>query len=214
MADDRTYAGYWSGFYFVSLREFLMIASIQGQVIHIGEDSIIVEVGGIGYLIFVTKIFHTSLRRGEKISLFTHLVVREDSLTLYGFKDQEEIVLFRELIRVNGVGPRLALETISTHAPNVIKRAVLNKQDEVFAQVSGIGKKTAQKIILTLEDRIMFTEDMVISPESAGINAEVQEALISLGYSVLEAQAALQTIPSESSLDLETRLKIALRFFS
>ncbi len=214
MADDRTYAGYWSGFYFVSLREFLMIASIQGQVIHIGEDSIIVEVGGIGYLIFVTKIFHTSLRRGEKISLFTHLVVREDSLTLYGFKDQEEIVLFRELIRVNGVGPRLALETISTHAPDVIKRAVLNKQDEVFAQVSGIGKKTAQKIILTLEDRIMFTEDMVISPESAGINAEVQEALISLGYSVLEAQAALQTIPSESSLDLETRLTIALRFFS
>jgi Holliday junction DNA helicase RuvA len=191
-----------------------MIASIQGQVIHIGEDSIIVEVGGIGYLVFVTKIFHKSLRRGEKISLFTHLVVRQDSLTLYGFKDQDEIVLFRELIKVNGVGPRLALETLSTHSTDVIKRAVLNKQDEIFAQVSGIGKKTAQKIVLTLEDRITFTEDMVISPESAGVNAEVQEALTSLGYTVLEAQAAIQTIPSDFPLDLETRLTIALRYFS
>lgn len=191
-----------------------MIASIQGQAIHIGEDSIIVEVGGIGYLIYVTKIFHKSLRRGEKISLFTNLVVRQDSLTLYGFKDQDEIVLFQQLIKVNGVGPRLALETLSTHSPDVIKRAVLNKQDEVFAQVSGIGKKTAQKIILTLEDRITLTEDMVISPESAGVNAEVREALTSLGYTVLEAQAALQSIPSDSSLDLETRLTIALRYFS
>lgn len=214
MAGDRTDAGNWFGFYSVSLRDFLMIASIQGQVIQFGEDSIIVEVGGIGYLVFVTKIFHKSLRRGEKISLFTHLVVRQDSLTLYGFKDQDEIVLFRELIKVNGVGPRLALETLSTHSPDVIKRAVLNKQDVIFAQVSGIGKKTAQKIVLTLEDRITFTEDMVISPESAGVNAEVQEALTSLGYTVLEAQAALQTIPSDSPLDLETRLTIALRYFS
>jgi len=191
-----------------------MIASIQGHVIQMGEDSIIVDVGGIGYLVYITKLFLDEIRRGEKISLFTHLVVREDSLTLFGFKDQDEISLFQELIKVNGVGPRLALETLSTHSPDVIKRAVLNKQDEVFAQVSGIGKKTAQKIVLSLEDRITFTDDMVISTESAGINAEVQEALTSLGYTVLEAQAALQTIPSDSPLELETRLTIALRYFS
>lgn len=191
-----------------------MIASIQGQVIQIGKDNLVIEVGGMGFLVFVTEFLVQSHRRGEAVSLFTHLVVREDSLTLFGFQDQEEVSLFQELIKVNGVGPRLALETLSTHTPEVIKRAVLNKQEEIFAQVSGIGKKTAQKILLSLEDRITFTDDHVISPETAGINGEVQEALITLGYSVLEAQAALQTIPDDAPLNLETRLTIALRFFS
>lgn len=191
-----------------------MIASLQGQVIQIGEDNLVVDVGGIGYLVYVTEFLVQSQRRGEAVSLLTHLVVREDSLTLFGFQEQEEVSLFQELIRVNGVGPRLALETLSTHSPDVIKRAVLNKQEEIFAQVSGIGKKTAQKILLTLEDRISFTDAMVISPETAGINAEVQQALVTLGYSVLEAQAALQTLPDDAPMDLETRLTIALRFFS
>jgi len=191
-----------------------MIASLQGKVIQISDDNLVVEVGGIGYLVYVTGFLVQSQRRGEVVSLFTHLVVREDSLTLFGFQEQEEVSLFQELIRVNGVGPRLALETLSTHNPDVIKRAVLNKQEEIFAQVSGIGKKTAQKILLTLEDRISFTDAMVISPETAGINAEVQQALVTLGYSVLEAQAALQTLPEDAPLDLEIRLTIALRFFS
>jgi len=191
-----------------------MIASIQGQVINFGEDFLVVEVSGIGYQVFVTDFMLKSLRRGEKVSLFTQLIVREDSLTLYGFSDQDEISLFQQLIRVNGVGPRLALETLSTHTPDVLKRAVLNKQDEIFAQVSGIGKKTAQKIILSLEDRISYTEDMVISPETAGINSEVQEALFALGYTLLEAQAAIQTIPADAPMDLESRLPIALRYFS
>ena len=191
-----------------------MIASIQGQVIQYGEDFLVIEVGGVGFQVYVTYQLVNSIRRGEKVSLFTHLVVREDSLTLFGFQDQEEVRLFQQLIKVNGVGPRLALETLSTHSPDVIKRAVLNKQEEVFFQVSGIGRKTAQKILLSLEDRITFTDEMVISPETAGINAEVQEALTTLGYSVLEAQAALQTIPDDAPLDLETRLTIALRFFS
>ncbi len=191
-----------------------MIASLQGQVIQIGEDNLVVDVGGIGYLVYVTEFLVQSQRRGEAVSLLTHLVVREDSLTLFGFQEQEEVSLFQELIRVNGVGPRLALETLSTHSPDVIKRAVLNKQEGIFAQVSGIGKKTAQKILLTLEDRISFTDAMVISPETAGINAEVQQALVTLGYSVLEAQAALQTLPDDAPMDLETRLTIALRFFS
>ena len=191
-----------------------MIASIQGQVIQISEDNLIVEVGGIGYLVYVTEFLVQSQRRGETVSLFTHLVVREDSLTIFGLQEQEEVSLFQELIKVNGVGPRLALETLSTHNPDVIKRAVLNKQEEIFAQVSGIGKKTAQKILLSLEDRISFTDEMVTSPETAGINAEVQQALVTLGYSVLEAQAALQALPDDAPLDLETRLTFALRFFS
>lgn len=191
-----------------------MIASIQGKILFSGDDNLVVEVGGIGYLVYVPYILTTTLRRGEKVSLFTHLVVREDSLTLFGFQDQEEVFLFQELIKVNGVGPRLALETLSTHSPDVIKRAVVNKQEEIFSQVSGIGKKTAQKILLSLEDRIPIDDGFVISSETAGINAEVQEALISLGYSILEAQAALQVIPDDVPLDLETRLTYALRYFS
>ncbi len=191
-----------------------MIASIQGKILFSGDDNLVVEVGGIGYLVYVPDILTATLRRGEKISLFTHLVVREDSLTLFGFQDKEQVFLFQELIKVNGVGPRLALETLSTHSPDVIKRAVVNKQEEIFSQVSGIGKKTAQKILLSLEGRIPLDDGFVISPETAGINADVQEALMSLGYSVLEAQAALQVIPDDVPLDLETRLTIALRHFS
>jgi len=191
-----------------------MIASIQGTILLFGEDNLVVDVGGIGYLVYVPAILVNTLRRGEKVSLYTHLVVREDSLTLYGFQDREEVMLFQQLIKVNGVGPRLALETLSTHTAEVIKRAVLNKQEEIFAQVSGIGKKTAQKILLSLEDRIPMEEALIISPETAGINAEVQEALLTLGYSILEAQTALQTIPDDAPLDLETRLTFALRYFS
>lgn len=191
-----------------------MIASIQGHITQLGEDYLVIEVGGIGCQVYVPAFLPDTLRIGEKVSLHTQLIVREDSLTLYGFREQDQVSLFQELIRVNGVGPRLALETLSTHSPEVIKRAVLNKQEQVFAQVSGVGKKTAQKIILSLEDRISFADELVISPEMAGINQEVQEALISLGYSVLEAQAAIQTIPEEAPQDVETRLTIALRFFS
>jgi len=191
-----------------------MIASIQGNVLRIGEDHLIIEVGGIGFQVYVPVQIFDGLRLGKQISLFTELIVREDSLTLFGFQELEELGLFQELIRVNGVGPRLALETLSTHSPDVIKRAILNKQEEVFSQVAGIGKKTAQKIILSLEDRISFADHLMYSSETTGINDEVQEALLSLGYSVLEAQAALQTIPEDAPLDLETRLTIALRFFS
>ena len=191
-----------------------MIASIQGNVIRIGEDFLVVDVGGIGYQVFVPAGLLDGLRLGEAISLLTQLIVREDSLTLFGFQNQDELNLFKELIRVNGVGPRLALETLSTHSPETIKRAVLNKQEEIFSQVSGVGKKTAQKIILSLEDRISFEDQLLISPETVEINMEVQEALATLGYSILEAQAALQTIPEDAPQDLETRLTIALRFFS
>lgn len=191
-----------------------MIASIQGKIIVIGEDHLVVDVGGIGYQVYVPAPLLGSSRRGEKISLFTHLIVRQDALTLFGFIDQEDLFIFQQLIKVNGVGPRLALETLSTHSSEIIKRGVLQKQEAIFSQVAGIGKKTAQKILLSLEDRIPFDEEYVVEPEVEGINSEVQEALISLGYSVLEAQAAVQNVPDDAPLDLETRLTLALRHFS
>ncbi|MBS1249448.1 MAG: Holliday junction ATP-dependent DNA helicase RuvA [Chloroflexi bacterium] len=191
-----------------------MIASIQGKVTLSAEDHLILEVGGIGYQIFVPRPFPEQIRRGEIVSLRTHLVVREDSLTLYGFPTPEEVEIFSQLLGVNGVGPRLAMEILSTHPPETIRRAVIHEQGEIFQQVSGIGKKTAQKIILYLEGRVTVEEGLESFTPPSDVNTEVQEALVALGYSVLEAQAALQTIPSDAPEDVETRLTIALRYFS
>lgn len=191
-----------------------MIASIQGKVLHKDEEYIVLDVGGIGFQVFVPQPYPHQVRMGETLSLHTHLVVREDSLTLYGFPQLDQAEIFDLLLGVNGVGPRLALETLSTHAPEVIRRAVVNRQDGVFSQVSGIGSKTAQKIILYLEDRVMIGEEEEQIPVTSATNAEVQEALVALGYSVVEAQTALQTIPEDAPDDVEERLTIALRHFS
>jgi Holliday junction DNA helicase RuvA len=191
-----------------------MIAHLYGKVIQTGSDFVILEVGGLGFKVFVPHSYPEQVRKGETISLHTHLVVREDSLSLYGFPKSEQVDLFDQLIGVNGVGPRLALETLSTHSPVVIKRAVIHKQDGIFSQVSGIGSKTAQKIILYLEDRVRLREEEEEVPALSNTNAEVQEALVALGYSVVEAQSALQSLPEDAPDDVEERLTIALRYFS
>ena len=191
-----------------------MIASLQGKLSLIESDYLVVEVAGIGYQVYVTESTRTLHRRGETLSLFTHLVVREDSLTLYGFPTRDEVKLFNLLLKVNGVGPRLALETLSTHSPDVIRRAVVSKSDGVFSQVSGIGKKTAQKIILSLEDRVSIEEGMREEGEISPLDMEIQEALLALGYSVVEAQTAIQRIPEDVEGDLESQLTAALRYFS
>jgi len=191
-----------------------MISSIRGSVTGKGSDFVILEVGGIGYQVYVPHPYPEQIRSGETASLFTHLVVREDSLTLYGFPQRDQVEMFELLIRVNGVGPRLALETLSTHSPEVIRRAVVRRQDGIFSQVSGIGSKTAQKIILYLEDRVSIDEGTEAVPEISETDAEVQEALVALGYSVVEAQTAMQSIPDDAPEDVEERLTIALRYFS
>jgi Holliday junction DNA helicase RuvA len=188
-----------------------MIATIQGQITSVLEDHLILEVNGIGYRVYVPQPLPTEVHRSDQISLYTHLVVREDSLTLYGFPEREQVDIFNLLMGVNGVGPRLALEVLSTHPPQTIRRAVLNEQSELFQQVSGIGKKTAQKIILYLEDRISIREELEEFAPGSEINTEVQEALVALGYSVVEAQTALQTIPADAPEDVEIRLRIALQ---
>lgn len=180
----------------------------------IESDYLVLEVGGIGFQIYVTDSTRTAHRVGESFSLFTHLVVREDALTLYGFATRDEVKLFGLLLKVNGVGPRLALETLSTHSPDVIRRAVVSSSDGVFAQVSGIGKKTAQKIILSLEDRVEAGVSLQEGGEVGPQDLEVQEALLALGYSVIEAQSALQSIPEDVDGDLESQLTAALRYFS
>ena len=190
-----------------------MIASIQGEILQKGEDYLVLNVGGVGLMVLVTAALCQQAQAGSKIFMHTHLVVREDSLTLYGFEHEEERTFFNLLMGVSGVGPRLSLVILSTLSVEAIRRAVLAEQYEVFSRVSGIGKKTAQKIALHLQDKVS-DEGIAVSLVASDVDGEVLEALTALGYSVVEAQTALQSIPKDTPDDVETRLLIALQYFN
>ena len=191
-----------------------MIASISGRIQDILADSLVVEVSGVGFQVFVPKATRDTARRGETLTLHTYLVVREDLLSLYGFAAREEKDYFTLLLTVDGIGPRSALSVLSTLSPDAIRRAVFHEQPEVFSRVPGVGRKTAQKILLQLQDKIH--PEAGLEPVSAisDTDTEVIGALTTLGYSVVEAQSALQSIPKDAPDDVESRLRLALQYFS
>jgi len=191
-----------------------MIASLKGRVTDLGDDFAVIEVEGIGFQVFIPSPYLNELRVGDSVSLYTHLVVREDSMTLYGFSDVEERDYFNLLIGVSGVGPRLGLASLSTLTPDAIRRAVFSEQPEIFTRVPGIGKKNAQKIALHLQDRIPEVDGLERVTRMNDTDTEVLAALVALGYSVVEAQAALQTIPQDTPDNVETRIRLALQYFS
>ena len=191
-----------------------MIASVSGKIVEIDTASVVVEVGGIGFRILVTSPTRDRLHTGETAFLFTQLIVRQDSLTLYGFETKEGCEFFNLLLSVDGVGPRTALAVLSTLTPEAIRRAVFHEQAEIFSRVPGVGKKTSQKMLLYLQDRIKSVAGLEPVAMMSDTDAEVLAALTSLGYSVVEAQAALQSIPRDTPQeDIETRLRIALQYF-
>jgi Holliday junction DNA helicase RuvA len=191
-----------------------MISSLHGQIQHKESDSVVVEISGIGLQVFVPPGLSEQVNPGEKVRLHTYLVVREDSLTLFGFETREEREFFALMLGVSGIGPRLALAALSTLSPEAIRRAVFHEQPEVFSRIPGVGKKTAQKVLLHLQDRLPAHEDLGSVAALGDVDAEVLEALTTLGYSVVEAQAALQTIPRDTPQDVELRLRLALQYFS
>lgn len=191
-----------------------MIASLQGLMLYKDDDSMIVEVGGVGLQVSVPAAVAARFTTGDRVFLYTHLVVRQDALSLYGFETREEREYFELLIGVSGIGPRLALAALSTLNPEVIRRAVFQEQMEVFSRVPGVGKKTAQKILLHLQDRLPAVDNLGAVASLSDVDGEVLEALISLGYSVVEAQAAIQSIPRETPQEVEKRLTLALQYFS
>jgi Holliday junction DNA helicase RuvA len=190
-----------------------MIASINGKIVKIEAHSIIVEVGGVGLLISIPNPLRDQLRLGETIFLHTYLVVRQDALSLYGFDTSENREFFILLLGVDGIGPRLAMAVLSTLSPDTIRRAVLSEQADIFCRVPGVGKKTSQKMLLYLQGRVIAVEGMAPIAAMSDLDTEVLSALTSLGYSVVEAQAALQSIPRETPLEIEPRLRIALQYF-
>jgi holliday junction DNA helicase RuvA len=191
-----------------------MIASISGKIASIDNNSLVVDLGGVGFQVFVPAPLKDMLHTGESIYLFTTLIVRQDALSLFGFETRESREYFNLLLTVNGIGPRLALAVLSTLNPDAIRRAIFHEQAEVFSRVPGVGKKTAQKIMFTLQDKIKSIEGLEPISRIGEADTEILEALTSLGYSVVEAQAALQAIPRDAPQDVEERLRLALQYFS
>jgi len=151
---------------------------------------------------------------GRTAFLHTQLLVREDALTLYGFSSEDQRALFELLLTVQGVGPRLALAVLSALSLDVLRRAVAQEQPEVLERVRGVGRKTAEKIVFALKDKLrVHGLEKALGPVSEA-DTEVLAALTALGYSVVEAQAALQSIPKGEGANTEDRIRLALRYFA
>ena len=187
-----------------------MIATLEGDLAQKAADHVVVAVGGIGYEVIAP--FSTIERlNAERVFLYTRLVAREDSLTLYGFATVPERELFDAVLKISGIGPKLAVAMLSTLSVENIRQAVANDRPEIISRVPGIGKKTAQKILLELQDKFPAGLDgapQALEDESAAL---VMDALTALGYSVVEAQSAVQSLPREAPPDIEERIRIALQ---
>ncbi len=193
-----------------------MISSLRGTVLQLSPpDFIVVEVGGVGFKVFVpASVFDGLDGVGRPAFLATQLIVREEALTLYGFSNEEQRGLFEMLLTVQGVGPRLALAVLSALSLDVLRRAVAQDQPEVLERVRGIGKKTAEKIVFTLKDKLRGEGlGQTLGPVREE-DTEVLAALTTLGYSLVEAQAAVQSIPKGEAATPEDRLRLALRYFA
>jgi len=191
-----------------------MIATLRGEIIQVEDHAFVVEVGGVGLRVFVPAPLRARMKVGEGISLYTHMVVREDALTLYGFESQSERELFTLLLGVDGVGPKVSLAVLSTLSLDTIQHAVMAEQSEVLGRVPGVGRKTAQKIVLYLHDRLKPSDALTKLAALSDRDSEVLAALTALGYSVVEAQTAIQSLPKDAPDDVEERLRMALQYFT
>jgi Holliday junction DNA helicase RuvA len=182
-----------------------MIASVHGRVAVIGPDSAVLEVGGVGLAVFCTPGTLGSLRVGADARLATTLVVREDSLTLYGFADDDEKHLFELLQTSSGVGPRLAQAVLAVHAPDVVRKAIANSDTATLTRVPGIGKKGAERMVLELRDKIgavpFGATGSVGAAAAHAWTEQVRVGLVGLGWTQAQADYAVATVAE--SLDGE-----------
>ncbi|MEW6180108.1 MAG: Holliday junction branch migration protein RuvA [Chloroflexota bacterium] len=191
-----------------------MIVQLQGEVVRSERDSLVIQLGGVGVKVFVPTTTARQTQAGDAVFLFTHLVVREDGWSLYGFETEAERDFFILLLGVNGVGPRMALSILSTLSVENIRQAVFNEQADLFARVPGVGKRTAQKILLHLQGKVGEGGPLHQAMSMMDVDLQVLEALTALGYSVVEAQSAIQSLPRDAAVDVEERLRLALQYFS
>lgn len=189
-----------------------MIASISGKVIQLTKETVIIDINGLGIEVFVPKPLLSETEAGDLLYLYTYMLVREDNISLYGFASLEEKQLFLQFLAVGGIGPKLSLSILSSLSIDNIRSAILSEKPDYFSRVPGVGKKTAQKIIIQMQGKLPDSKGFAIR-NITDVDDAVVDALISLGYSVVEAQTALQTIPKDTPDDVETKLRVALQYF-
>jgi Holliday junction DNA helicase RuvA len=194
-----------------------MIASVRGVVLSAGLDSAVIEVGGVGLLLHTTAGTAASLRPGAEAMLATTLIVREESLTLYGFADDDERTVFNLVQTVSGVGPRLALAMLAIHAPDGLRHAISGGDLVALTKVPGIGKKGAERIVLELRDKIGMPSGVASSaahrPGATDWTTQVRDALVGLGWSTRQADDAVEAVRPEGGdgSDVSALLRAALR---
>ncbi len=190
-----------------------MIASLRGTLEAIGSDWAIIDVGGVGFQVYMPTSALSALSAiGEKVKLHTHLHLREDNATLYGFASADELGLFQTLIGVSGLGPKLALAMLSAMNVEKLAMAIATSSTDLLTMVPGIGKKMANRLILELKEKIGAGWITTPAAQLAQENIDVVAALTSLGYSVSEATRAVATLPPSSDLSLEEKIKLALQY--
>ena len=190
-----------------------MIRLLRGVVAARGKDYLVVDVQGVGFKVFVPEPTAIAANTGEVVQFHTYLQVREDALNLYGFTDAEELATFELLLGVSGVGPKVALATLAVMSPDALRMAVAAEEPALIARVPGVGKRTAEKIVLELRDKIRHTGGLQTLAAATDVDSEVIDALIALGYSVVEAQRAVQKLPKDA-VGVEERLRLALSQFN
>jgi Holliday junction DNA helicase RuvA len=175
-----------------------MISSVRGEVLSIGLDHVVVEVGGVGLAVQATPSTLATLRRGEEVRLHTSLIVREDSLTLFGFGDADARELFGLLLTVSGIGPRIAMATLAVLDPDKLRIALVEGNITVLTQVPGIGRKGAERLSLELRDKVTAVpgagDGIVAATGTGAIRAEVVEALAGLGFPAKQAELAVDQV--------------------
>ena len=189
-----------------------MIASLTGVVLYVDSDAVVIEAGGIGFRVLLPKRSLARVRPGQRSQCFTHLEVSVSSgdLTLVGFETREELETFRMLLAVSGIGPKAALALVDALSLDVLRSAIANEQPEVLMRVPGIGMKTARRIVFDLKDKLSRLGFEAVPATDEDL--DLVEALTSLGYSVVEAQEAVQSVPREGSF--EERLRQAIAYFA
>ncbi|HEX9439551.1 MAG TPA: Holliday junction branch migration protein RuvA [Roseiflexaceae bacterium] len=194
-----------------------MIASIRGILLFVGVDHAVVETGGVGLLVYAPRNVLGALGEiGGAVRLYTHLHIREDVLALYGFATTDQRYLFETLLAVSGVGPKVALSMLSSGPPDELRAAIAGGDTARLARVPGIGKKTAERIVLELRGKLDFKGLPVAAgatPALMAVNAELAEMLVGLGFSAAEASAAIAALPADAPPEIEERLRLALRYF-
>ena len=188
-----------------------MIGSLNGEIIDKEEGSLLLEVGGVGYVVLAPNTLLDNLTVGMRTHIFTHLHVREQELTLFGFPDKDELELFRLLLKVQGIGPKVALAILSHIPAETLRQAVAREEAGLFARVPGIGPKKAKQIVFQLKDKVGLEDIFVAATPISDSDGEVIAALTALGYSVVEAQSALQQLPTDAKDEtIEEKVRIAL----